>query len=68
QYTATSFVGTYTKLFGGLLKSGFLEKTADAYVRFTHRFAFLENGRLQSYILYGIVFIVTTILITFVLC
>ena len=68
QYTATSFVKTYAKTFSGVLKSGFIDKAADAYIRFTGRFAFLQNGRLQSYILYGIVFIVVTILLTFVLC
>ena len=68
QYTATSFVKTYSKLFGGVLKSGLLEKAANAYVRFTGKFAFLQNGRLQSYILYGIIFIVTTIILTLVIC
>lgn len=67
QYTATSFVKTYSKLFNGVLKSGFLEKAANAYVRFTGKFAFLQNGRLQSYILYGIIFIVTTIVLTLVI-
>ena len=37
-------------------------------VQESDRAAFLQNGRLQSYILYGIVFIVVTILLTFVLC
>lgn len=68
QYTATSFVKTYSKLFGGILKNGFIEKAANAYVRATGKFAFLQNGRLQSYILYGIVFIVTTIVLTIVIC
>lgn len=68
QYTATSFVKTYSQTFNGILKSGFIDKAAAAYIRFTEKFAFLQNGRLQSYILYGIVFIVVTILLTLVLC
>lgn len=68
QYTATSFVKTYSQTFKGILKSGFIDKAAAAYIRFTERFAFLQNGRLQSYILYGIIFIVVTILLTLVLC
>lgn len=68
QYTATSFVKTYSQIFGRILKSGLIDKGAAWYIRFTERFAFLQNGRLQSYILYGIVFIVVTIILTFVLC
>ncbi|MCF0177723.1 MAG: hypothetical protein HUJ90_03775, partial [Bacteroidales bacterium] len=68
QYTATSFVKSYSEIFGGLLKSGLLEKIAAYYLKFTGRFAFLQNGHLQFYILYGILFIVTTIILTLVIC
>ncbi|MCF0166315.1 MAG: hydrogenase [Bacteroidales bacterium] len=68
QYTATSFVKTYSSLFSAVLRSGLTEKLAKAYIRFTGRLAFLENGRLQSYILYGIVFIILTIILSLTLC
>lgn len=68
QYTATSFVNTYTSLVKGVLKTGLIDKCVNAYLKFTGRFAFLQNGHVQSYILYGIVFIVVTIILTLVLC
>lgn len=90
QYTASSFVRTYTKLFGGIIMlfrkekpvqsifpdEGFyktstydkveywmIDKPIIAIKSFLGRFLFLQNGRLQYYIIYGIVFIVSIIAI-----
>ena len=94
QYTATSFVKTYTQLFSFLLgirrecvrpegifpvegsfesesydklENGFITKPLGAYGRFMDRFSFLQNGKMQFYVLYGIIFIVITIALTFIL-
>jgi Formate hydrogenlyase subunit 3/Multisubunit Na+/H+ antiporter, MnhD subunit len=91
QYTATSFVKTYSNLISGLLgfesrkdkltktfpESGFvesenfdkfersfIEKPLSAYQRFMNYFSFLQNGKLQFYILYGILFIFFAIVLT----
>lgn len=88
QYTAGSFVRTYSKLFGpvllikkeeeavrGIIPSEASYKThpldkiehgiIDRLVKQSHhwmgKFAFLNNGKLQFYILYGILFIVTVL-------
>ena len=45
----------------------FISAPLEAYRRFMDRFSFLQNGRLQYYILYGIVCIVLAILLTLVL-
>jgi formate hydrogenlyase subunit 3/multisubunit Na+/H+ antiporter MnhD subunit len=90
QYTAGSFVRTYTKLAKPVLdisKTGeetmdifpqpqhfeseaydkieriFIDKPLLLLNRITEWFTFLQNGRLQFYILYGIVFIVSVIFI-----
>ena len=94
QYTATSFVKTYTELFSGILgferknekiegafpekaacesenydkmERHLIEKPLSAYQSFMSRFSFLQNGKLQFYILYGIIFIIFTIVLTFIL-
>jgi NADH:ubiquinone oxidoreductase subunit 5 (subunit L)/multisubunit Na+/H+ antiporter MnhA subunit len=90
QYTASSFVRAYGKLFKPILLSSKTEKEVQgifpsggsyethvydriekylidnpiaAYKAFLGRFLFLQNGRLQIYILYGIIFIVSVICI-----
>lgn len=88
QYTASSFVRSYSKLFrpillsskdekeihgifpsGGkyrthiydLLEKHLIDNPISAYKKLLGRFLFLQNGRLQFYILYGIIFIATVI-------
>lgn len=90
QYTASSFVRSYTKLFKPLLLSikkekkiqgifpsdGFygshsydklekwlIDRPILAFKTFMSRFIFLQNGKLQFYILYGIIFIIAIIII-----
>ena len=90
QYTASSFVKTYSKLFGMLFLifkkekeiKGIFPTTAFLETRpydkiekwlidspttnlklFLSRFRFVQNGRLQFYILYGILFIVSIIIV-----
>jgi len=90
QYTASSFVRPYSKLFRPILLSSKTEKEVEglfpsggsyetnvydrvekylidnpiaAYKALLGRFLFLQNGRLQFYILYGIIFIVSVICI-----
>jgi NADH:ubiquinone oxidoreductase subunit 5 (subunit L)/multisubunit Na+/H+ antiporter MnhA subunit len=90
QYTAGSFVRSYSKLFRPLLLSSKTEKEVEgifpsggsyethsydriekylvdnpiaAYKSLLSRFLFLQNGKLQFYILYGIIFIVSVICI-----
>lgn len=90
QYTANSFVRSYSKLFGPVLLSFKTEKEIDsvfpvegkfkshpydkiekwlidrpllAYRSFMGRFTFLQNGNLQFYIIYGIIFIISVICI-----
>lgn len=94
QYTATSFVKTYTQLFAFVLgikkeyerpkdifpttgsfesysydkiENGLIDKPLGAYKKFMDKFSFLQNGNMQFYILYGILFIVVTIALTFIL-
>ena len=88
QYTASSFVKTYSKLFGMIFlilkkekevqgifpKEAYLETSPYDKVEkwfidypttnlklFLGRFRFVQNGKLQFYILYGILFIVSII-------
>ena len=90
QYTASSFVRAYSKLFRpilmtsktveevlGIFPSGgsyethiydriekyLIDNPIAAYKYLLGRFLFLQNGRLQFYILYGIIFIVSVICI-----
>jgi formate hydrogenlyase subunit 3/multisubunit Na+/H+ antiporter MnhD subunit len=90
QYTASSFVRSYGKLFGAIilwfkkekevegvfpidghyeshtydrLEQWLIDKPITAYKSFMGRFLFLQNGKLQYYILYGILFIVSIICI-----
>jgi formate hydrogenlyase subunit 3/multisubunit Na+/H+ antiporter MnhD subunit len=90
QYTAGSFVRSYSKLFRPFLLSSKTEKEVEgifpsggsyethiydriekylvdnpiaAYKSLLSRFLFLQNGKLQFYILYGIIFIVSVICI-----
>jgi len=93
QYTATSFVKTYSQLFSFILgnnkekelpsgifpNSGhfksesydklektFINKPLRAYRSITDRFSFLQNGKMQFYVLYGIIFIVITLILSFI--
>ena len=90
QYTASSFVRPYSKLFRPFLQSSkmqkeikgifpsggsfethiydriekyFIDNPIAAYKSLLGRFLFLQNGKLQFYILYGIIFIVSVICI-----
>jgi len=90
QYTGSSFVRTYSKLFRSVLlsfreekdveglfptegqyvthpydklESLLIDKPLKAYKSFLGRFLFLQNGNLQIYILYGIIFISAVICI-----
>lgn len=92
QYTASSFVRPYSKLFrpfllslkiekeikgifpsGGSYKTRYydrlekylIDKPLAAYRSFLRKFLFLQNGRLQFYIVYGIIFIISVICIPF---
>ena len=49
------------------LEDSFISKPLTAYRRFMDRFSFLQNGNMQFYVLYGILFIVATIALTFIL-
>jgi formate hydrogenlyase subunit 3/multisubunit Na+/H+ antiporter MnhD subunit len=88
QYTASSFVRTYSKLFAPVLmvekeeevvqgvfpargkyqthahdklEKGLIDGILKFNINFMGRFVFLNNGKLQFYILYGIIFIVTVL-------
>ena len=88
QYTASSFVRTYSKLFAPVLlvekkevtvqgifpsggkyhthahdklEKGLIDSILKLNKNFMSRFVFLNNGKLQFYILYGIIFIVTVL-------
>jgi hydrogenase-4 component B len=88
QYTASSFVRTYSKLYGSLLltikkekaikgvfpskgqyethpydkvEKWLIDKPIKAYKSILARFLFLQSGRLQISILYGIIFIISVI-------
>lgn len=90
QYTASSFVKTYTKLFGALflihrkekevegifpaeahlethpydiIEHGLIDYPIRKFKEFLSLFLFFQNGKLQFYILYGILFIVSVILL-----
>jgi NADH:ubiquinone oxidoreductase subunit 5 (subunit L)/multisubunit Na+/H+ antiporter MnhA subunit len=88
QYTASSFVRTYSKLFAPVLmvekkedivqgvfptggkyhthahdkiEKGLIDNILRLNKNFMSSFVFLNNGKLQFYILYGIIFIVTVL-------
>jgi len=90
QYTASSFVMTYTKLFGALflihrkekevegifpaeahlethpydiIEQGLIDYPIRKFKEFLSLFLFFQNGKLQFYILYGILFIISVILL-----
>ncbi len=93
QYTASSFVRTFSKIFKPILQSDksevlmegifpkngsyqstfydrieqlFIDKPIHAFKVLLEKFAFLQNGNLQFYILYGIIFIGSIIIIPLV--
>jgi len=95
QYTATSFVKTYSQLFSFVLgnkkemelpsdifpnsghfksesfdklENNFINKPLSAYRRIMDRFSFLQNGKMQFYVLYVIIFIVLTLILSFIFC
>jgi len=88
QYTASSFVKTYSKLFGMIflifkkekevegifptsahletrpydkIEKWFIDYPIINFKLFLGRFRFVQNGKLQFYILYGILFIISII-------
>ncbi|MDD4821676.1 MAG: hypothetical protein PHI48_03860, partial [Bacteroidales bacterium] len=90
QYTASSFVKTYTKLFGtiflihrkekevegifpaeahhethpyDIIEHGLIDYPIRKFKEFLSLFLFFQNGKLQFYIIYGILFIVSVILL-----
>ena len=50
------------------IEKSLIDKPVGWYMQFTSLFAFLENGRIQSYILYGIIFITAVCLLSLILC
>lgn len=48
------------------LESNLIDKPLTAYHKFMDRFSFLQNGKMQFYVLYGIIFIICTLAITFI--
>lgn len=50
------------------IESGLIDKPLTAYHRFTDIFSFLQNGKMQFYVLYGIVFIILTLVLTIIFC
>lgn len=93
QYTAGSFVRTYTKLFAPFLvikkhedelhgifpgpvtyhthpydklEETLIDRPLKANKSFMSRFVFLNNGKLQFYILYGVIFILSVLSLPFV--
>ena len=48
------------------LENSLIDKPLSAYRSFMDRFSFLQNGRMQFYVFYGILFIIVTLLITFI--
>lgn len=93
QYTASSYVRSYRKIAGSILKvnkhkseatglypekvvhithpedrieSGLIDKPLFLLRWLLNRFAFLQNGNIQAYILYGLIFIGFVLLIPFI--
>ncbi len=50
------------------LENTLIDKPLGLYRRFTDMFSFLQNGKMQFYVLYGIIFIICTLIITFISC
>jgi len=50
------------------LENALITTPLKAYSSFMGRFGFLQNGKMQFYVLYGIIFIISTIVITFISC
>lgn len=48
------------------LESGLIDKPLGAYHRLMDRFTFLQNGKMQFYVLYGVIFIVFTIILSII--
>lgn len=46
------------------LESNLIDKPLNSYHRATDRFSFLQNGKMQFYVLYGIIFIVFTLILS----
>jgi len=94
QYTASSFVGAYSKIikpvveirktdvticdivpgpihseshFHDKLETGLIDRPARSLRGFLGRFKFLQNGSVQFYVLYGVVFIAISILIPMII-
>lgn len=50
------------------LENTVIDKPLIAYHRLMNRFSFLQNGKMQFYVLYGVIFIICTLVITFIFC
>lgn len=50
------------------IEHAFIDRPLEAYRRLTDRFSFLQNGKLQFYVLYGIIFIVITLVLSLIFC
>jgi len=48
------------------LENNLIDKPLDAYHKLMDKFSFLQNGKMQFYVLYGIIFIIFTLIITFI--
>jgi len=49
------------------IESMFIDKPANLFRKFLNRFLFLQNGNIQSYILYGFMFLAAAFLLTFLM-
>ena len=50
------------------LENCLISKPVSAYRRLMDRFSFLQNGKMQFYVLYGILFIIIMLIVSFIFC
>lgn len=50
------------------IENNLIDKPLSRYHRFMGRFSFLQNGKMQFYVLYGVIFIISVIILTFIFC
>jgi len=48
------------------LEDNLIDKPLRTYRRFTDRFSFLQNGKMQFYVLYGVIFIIFTLIVSYI--
>ena len=63
----SQIIGTKSSENYDRIERGLIEKPLSAFSRFMQSFSFLQNGKLQYYLLYGIVFITLAVILTFVI-